>query len=75
MGESQINHHRLIDCEDHVAFMSEDGINVLGGKASVQTCLNCSHNELSDEGKETLAFWMSKIQKKPQPLQIFIQHQ
>lgn len=52
MRESQLCHHRFVDCQENTAFKSEDGITVFGGTASMETCLNCNHVELPIETKE-----------------------
>lgn len=66
MRVSQMISHRFVDCEDNVAFMLEDGIDVIGGRAAIQTCLNCSHTELLIEEKEAIDPSMCACQKKTQ---------
>jgi hypothetical protein len=65
MRESKIHHHRLVDCHDHVAFSTEDGINVFSGNSAIQTCLNCGYNELPSEVKEVIDPSISDKRKNP----------
>ncbi|MBY0146024.1 hypothetical protein [Neobacillus niacini] len=65
MKESKIFHHRLVDCQEHVAFTTEDGINVFSGSAAIKTCINCDHSELSSEVKEIIDSSISEKRKNP----------
>jgi hypothetical protein len=65
MRESKIYHHRLVDCQDHVAFTIEDGINVFSGSAAIKTCINCGHSELPSEVKEIIYSSISEKRKNP----------
>jgi hypothetical protein len=72
MRESKISYHRLVDCQDHVAFTTEDGINVFGGSAAIQKCLNCGYTELPIEVKEIIDPGISEKRKNPQsPTQLY----
>lgn len=65
MKESKIHHHRLVDCQEHVAFTTEDGINVFSRSPAIQTCLNCGHSELPSEVKEIIDSSISEKRKNP----------
>jgi hypothetical protein len=65
MRESKIYHHRLVDCQEHVAFAMEDGINVFSGSTAIQTCLNCGYSELPSEVKEIIDPSISEKRKNP----------
>ena len=65
MRESKIYHHRLVDCQEHVAFAMEDGITVFNGSTAIQTCLNCGHSELPSEVKEIIDPSISEKRKNP----------
>ncbi|MEH7013593.1 hypothetical protein V7087_22760 [Neobacillus niacini] len=65
MKESKIHHHRLVDCQEHVAFTTVDGINVFSRSAAIQTCLNCGHSELACEVKEIIDSSNSEKRKNP----------
>jgi hypothetical protein len=65
MKESKNFHHRLVDCQEHVAFATEDGVNVFSGSAAIKTCINCGHSELPREVKEILDSSISEKRKTP----------
>ncbi len=65
MRESKIYHHRLVDCQDHVAFSTEDGINVFSGSTAIQICLNCGHSKLPRKVKEIIDPSISEKRKNP----------
>lgn len=72
MRESKIYHHRLVDCQENVAFTTEDGINVFNGSTAIQTCLNCGHSELPSEVKENIDSSINEKRKNPLfPTKIF----
>lgn len=54
MRESKISYRRLVDRQEHGAFIFEDGINMFVVNINNQTCLNCGHTELTPEVKEIL---------------------
>jgi hypothetical protein len=65
MRESRIYHHRLVDCQEHVAFTTVDGIDVFKGSNAIKTCLNCGHSELPSEVKENIDSSIHEKRKKP----------
>ncbi len=65
MRESKVYHHRLVDCQENVAFATEDGINVFSGSTAIQTCLNCGHTELPSDVKEVIDSSISEKRKSP----------
>lgn len=54
MREIHIYQHRTIDCQENIAFRTEDGTTVFEGSAPIETCLNCNHTELPIETRETM---------------------
>ncbi|WHX98899.1 hypothetical protein [Neobacillus sp. DY30] len=68
MRESKIHHHRLVDCQEHVIYATEDGINVFIGSAAIQTCLNCGHSEIPSELKEIIDPSIKEPRKNPTKL-------
>jgi predicted nucleic-acid-binding Zn-ribbon protein len=60
------NAHRIMDCEEHAGFMLDDGIDVISKSAITQTCHNCNHSELPNEGKEAVDPSTNEGHKNPQ---------
>ena len=65
MRESKTYYHRLVDCQENVAFTTVDGMEVFKRSTAIQTCLNCGHSELPSEVKENIDSSIHEKRKKP----------